>query len=71
MITGYYDGTTSASVSWKASQLQDGSIADRACQIAMTNQIRSAHAAEQGKEKNVNQKNSSAFAFVGKAWEEK
>ena len=36
----------------------------------MTNQIRSAHAAQQGK-KNVNQKNISAFAFVGKAWEEK
>jgi hypothetical protein len=55
MITGCYGGTTSANVSWQASQLQDSAIADRAHQIGMTDHIRSAHAAQQGK-KNVNQK---------------
>ena len=70
MITCCYSGTTSAYVSWQASQLQDNATADRAHQIGITYHTRWAHAAQQGK-KNVNQKNISAFAFVGKAWEEK
>ena len=49
MIAGCYGGTTSANVSWQASQLQANAIADRAQQIGMTNQIRLAHAAKQGK----------------------
>ncbi|XP_048560943.1 uncharacterized protein LOC125541630 [Triticum urartu] len=35
--TGCYGATTSANVSWKASQLQDNVIADRAHQNGMTN----------------------------------
>jgi len=49
MITGCYTGTTSASVSWQASQLRDIDIADRSHQIGMTDHTRWAHAAQQGK----------------------
>ena len=70
MIASCYGGTTSTNISWQASPLQANTIADIAHQIGMTNQIRSAHAAQQGK-KNITQKNRSAFAFEEKAWEEK
>ena len=49
MITGCYGGTTPANISWQASQLQSNAIADRAHQVGMTNQMRLAHAAQQGK----------------------
>ena len=55
MIAGCYGGTTSANISWQASQLQESAIADRAHQIGMTDHTRSAHAAQQGK-KILNQK---------------
>ncbi|XP_044354538.1 uncharacterized protein [Triticum aestivum] len=45
--TGCYGGTTSANVSWQASQLQESAIADRANQIGLTDHTRSAHAAQQ------------------------
>jgi len=51
MIAGCYGGTTSANISWQASQLQESAIADRAHQIGMTDHTRSAHAAQQGKKK--------------------
>ena len=56
MTNCYHDrrllrGTTSANISWQASQLQESSIADRAHQIGMTDHTRSAHAAQQGKKK--------------------
>ena len=65
MIAGCYGGTTSANVSWQASPLQANAIADRAQQIGMTDQLRLAHATQQGK-KYVNQQNNIAFAFVEK-----
>ena len=65
MITGYYGGSTSANVSWQASQ-----IADRARQIGVTDHTRWAHAAQQGK-KNLNHKNITAFVFVGIACDRK
>ena len=49
MIAGCYGGTTSANISWQASQFQANAIADRAHQIGMTNQMRLAHAAQQDK----------------------
>ena len=49
MIAGCYGGTTSANVSWQASPLQAIAIADRAQQIEVTDQLRLAHAAQQGK----------------------
>ncbi|XP_037481559.1 uncharacterized protein LOC119359488 [Triticum dicoccoides] len=52
--TGCYGATTSANVSWKASQLQDNVIADRAHQNGMTNQIRSAHVTQQGPSTTIN-----------------
>ena len=70
MIVDCYGGTTSANVSWQASQLQESAIADRAHQIGMTDHTRWAHAAQQGKKK-LNHKNSTAFVFVGIACEEK
>ena len=63
MIAGCYGGTTSANISWQASQLQESAIADRAHQIGMTDHTRSAHAAQQGKK--MKTENSTAFAFVG------
>ena len=69
MIAGCYGGTTSANVSWQASQLQDNAIADRAHQIGMTDHTRWAHAAQQGQK--FEPQNSTAFFFVGIACEEK
>ena len=61
MIAGCYGGTTSANVSWQASQLKESAIADRAHQIGMTDHIRSAHAAQQGKK--CEPENSTTFAL--------
>ena len=44
MLTGYYDASTPANVSWQASQ-----IADRARQFGVTDHTKWAHAAQQGK----------------------
>ncbi|XBI46127.1 hypothetical protein VPH35_110443 [Triticum aestivum] len=52
--TGCYSGTTSANLSWQASQLQDSTIADRAHQIGMVDHTRSAHAAQQGPSTTIN-----------------
>ena len=49
MIAGCYGGTTTTNVSWQASPLQAIGIADRAKQIEVTDQLRLAHAAQQGK----------------------
>nr|XP_045083686.1 protein FAR1-RELATED SEQUENCE 5-like [Aegilops tauschii subsp. strangulata] len=54
MIAGCYGGTTSANISWQASQLQESAIADRAHQIGMTDHTRSAHAAQQGPSTTIN-----------------
>ena len=60
MITGCYDGTTSANVSWQASH-----NANRVHQFGVTDHTRWAHAAQQGKEKIEPQK-STTFVFVAK-----
>jgi hypothetical protein len=64
MIAGCYGGTTTANVSWKASPLQAIAIPDRAQQIEVTDQLRLAHAAQQGKK--CEPTKNSAFAFVEK-----